>query len=260
MPNGAGFQRPDADRGLPEDVGQRLIVALDVATAKEAEDLVDRLDGIVSFFKIGLWLLFEDRVEHLIDQLVKSKKNIFLDYKMYDIGETVKRGVERARKRGIRFVTVHGDPEIMRAAVEGRGDSGFLKIFAITVLTSLDDEALKKMGYATTVDELVELRVKNAIECGSDGIIASPLDHPDEIRKLARHDGLLIATPGIRRSGSPLHEHKRTATPAEAIENGADYLIVGREIIRANDPAKEANEIIAEMKSAVKIRNDKRFI
>jgi orotidine-5'-phosphate decarboxylase len=169
---------------------------------------------------------------------------------MYDIGETVKRGVERARERGIKFVTVHGDEEIMRKAVEGRGESDFLKIFAITVLTSLDNAALRKMGYALTVEELVDLRVRKAIECGVDGIIASPLDHPDEIRKLAQHNGLLIATPGIRPAGRAVDDHKRAATPAEAIESGADYLIVGRPIIAQDDPAKAALAIIAEMRDA----------
>src|ERR1700735_4743458 len=164
MPDGSDLRRPHVARGVSEDVKDRLIVALDVPSANEAEALVTKLDGTVSFFKIGLWLLFSEGVEHLIDRLVKEKKNVFLDYKMYDIGETVKRGVERAKDRGIKFVTVHGDEEIMKAAVSGRGDEGFLKVFSITVLTSLDDEALKKMGYAFGVDDLVDLRVSKAIE------------------------------------------------------------------------------------------------
>ena len=250
MPDGSMLRRPHVARGVPDDVAQRLIVALDVPSAEEAGNLVKQLDGVVSFFKIGLWLLFSEGVEGLIDSLVRDHKNVFLDYKMYDIGETVKRGVERARERGIKFVTVHGDEEIMRKAVEGRGESDFLKIFAITVLTSLDNAALRKMGYALTVEELVDLRVRKAIECGVDGIIASPLDHPDEIRKLAQHNGLLIATPGIRPAGRAVDDHKRAATPAEAIESGADYLIVGRPIIAQDDPAKAALAIIAEMRDA----------
>jgi orotidine-5'-phosphate decarboxylase len=145
MLDGSILRRPHIARGVPENVKERLIVALDVPSALDAENLVTRLHGTVSFFKIGLWLLFSEGVEHLIDRLVGEGKNVFLDYKMFDIGETVKRGVERARLRKIKFVTVHGDPEIMRAAVDGRGDSDFLKIFSITVLTSLNDEALKRM-------------------------------------------------------------------------------------------------------------------
>lgn len=254
MPDGVGFQRTDPSRGVPEDVAKRLIVALDVADVKRAQELVTRLDGVVSFFKIGLWLLFEKGVDRLLDRLHREHKDIFLDYKMYDIGETVKRGVEKARKRGIKFVTVHGDPEIMCAAVDGKGDSDFLKIFAITVLTSLNDEALKKMGYRLTVNNLVELRVKTAIRCGCDGVIASPLDQPDEIRRLAKHPGLLIATPGIRRSGSAVDEHKRAATPTQAILSGADYLIVGREITQSHRPEIVANEIITEMREAAERR------
>jgi orotidine-5'-phosphate decarboxylase len=250
MPDGTILRRPHVMRGVPEDVKDRLIVALDVPSAQDADNLVTKLHGTVSFFKIGLWLLFSEGVEHLIDRLVAEGKNVFLDYKMYDIGETVKRGVERARERGIKFVTVHGDEEIMRAAVAGRGDSDFLKIFSITVLTSLDDEALENMGYALGVEGLVDLRVKKAIECGCDGIIASPLDHPDEIRKLAEHDGLLIATPGIRPGGTSVDDHKRSASPEEAIMNGADYLIVGRPIIGQTDPVAAAEAIIAEMREA----------
>ena len=250
MLDGSNPERPHVARGVPEDVKERLIIALDVPSAHDAEALVTKLDGTVFFFKIGLWLLFSKGVDHLIDRLVQEKKNVFLDYKMYDIGETVKRGVERAKDRGIKFVTVHGDDEIIKAAVAGRGDFDFLKILSITVLTSLDDEALRKMGYALGVDGLVELRVSKAIECGCDGIIASPLDHPDDIRKLAKHDGLLIATPGIRPIGSGVDDHRRAATPREAIMNGADYLIVGRPIIGQQDPVAAANAIIAEMREA----------
>ncbi|MGH7104287.1 MAG: orotidine-5'-phosphate decarboxylase [Acetobacteraceae bacterium] len=258
VPDGLTLRRSQTMRGVPENVADRLIVALDVPSAREAQDLVRRLDGVVSFFKIGLGLFFSEGVEALIDNLVHAQKNVFLDYKMYDIGQTVKNGVERAKQRGIKFVTVHGDKEIMQAAVEGRGDSSFLKVFSITVLTSLDDAALRDMGYALTVEQLVERRVRGAIECGCDGIIASPLDRPDEIRKLSEHDGLLIATPGIRPSGHGANDHKRQATPAEAIMNGADYLIVGRPIIAVADPVRAAGAIIAEMLAADSERRQSR--
>lgn len=235
---------------MPDEVADRLIVALDVPSTRQAEELVHRLDGTVSFFKIGLWLLLGEGIERLIDGLVNAGKKVFLDCKMYDIGETVKRGVERARERGVTFVTVHGDPEIMRAAVAGKGDAHDLKILAVTVLTSLDDAALKEMGFSRPLQDLVDFKVASAIASGCDGIIAAPLDRPDAIRQKFHSPGLLIVTPGIRPAGSNVDDHKRAATPTAAIANGADYLVVGRPIIAAPDPAGAAANIIAQMRTA----------
>jgi orotidine-5'-phosphate decarboxylase len=167
---------------------------------------------------------------------------------MFDIGETVKQGVARAAERGVSFVTVHGDGEIMKAAVEGRADSR-LKIFAISVLTSTDEDGLRDLGYLCSVEELIRFRVKKSIECGCDGIIAAPHDHPNQIRELAGQPRLLIVTPGVRLAGSPADDHKRPGTPAEAIAAGADYLVVGRPIVRSGDPASAAAAIIADMRS-----------
>jgi orotidine-5'-phosphate decarboxylase len=234
-------------RAVPDNMADRLIVALDVRSPNTAREIVRKLDGIVSFYKIGLWLLFAEGTDKLIDDLIKEGKNVFLDYKMFDIGETVREGVARARDRGVKFVTVHGDDEIMRAAVEGKGGSDFLKIFTITVLTSMDDDDLKEMGYRLTVKELIELRVRRSLECGCDGIIASAADKPNEIRQLFNSDGLLIATPGIRPLGTTADDHKRLTTPMQAIRDGADYLVVGRPIIAHHDPAHEARTIIEDM-------------
>ena len=242
-------------RDVPDNMAERLIVALDLPDANQAREFTERLDGVVSFYKIGLWLLFADGTDKLIDDLIKDGKNVFLDYKMFDIGETVKQGVARAVDRGVKFVTVHGDPEIMKSAVEGKGLSDYTKIFSITVLTSLNDAALKEMGYALSVRELIELRVRTSIECGCDGIIASPDDRPDEIRRLVQNDHLLIATPGIRPAGQSVDDHKRHATPQAAIANGADYLVVGRPIIKAEEPAKSAREIIREMEMGQRQRS-----
>jgi orotidine-5'-phosphate decarboxylase len=235
-------------RDVPENMADRLIVALDVRRPSEARELVHKLDGIVSFFKIGLWLLFAEGTDALIDALIAQRKNVFLDYKMFDIGETVKEGVSRARERGVKFVTVHGDPEIMRAAVEGKAGSDFLKIFTITVLTSMNDSDLREMGYAMTVKELIELRVRKSLESGCDGIIASAADKPSEIRQLFKSEGLLIATPGVRPAGMSLDDHKRPATPYEAIRDGADYIVMGRPIVQHPDPAAQARSVIDEMK------------
>jgi orotidine-5'-phosphate decarboxylase len=238
-----------AARALPP-MHERLIVALDVESIDRARALARALGDSVTFYKIGLWLLFARGAEAFIDELLRAGKRVFLDAKMYDIGETVRRGVERAAERGISIVTVHGDPEIMRAAVEGRGSSA-LKVFAISVLTSQDEAATRAMGYALPLPELLDLRVRNAVGCGCDGIIASAADHPDAIRARMSAPGLLVATPGIRPPGAGTHDHKRHATPAQAIAAGADYLVVGRPIVQAADPAAAAHAIIEDMRRGV---------
>jgi orotidine-5'-phosphate decarboxylase len=234
-------------RRVPANIEERLIVALDVPTIAEARLLVQKLDGIVSFFKIGLWLLYASGVDALIDDLLGAGKRVFLDSKMFDIGETVKQGVARAASRNVSILTVHGDRDIMRAAVEGKGQSP-LQIFAITALTSLDDSGLRELGYLVSVEELIAQRVQNAVASGIDGVIASAQDDPNRIRTIAGSQDLLIATPGIRLPGAALDDHKRSGNPAQAIRDGADYLVVGRPIIKDADPAKQAQLIIAEMR------------
>lgn len=229
-------------------MADRLIVALDVPTIERAARLADQLDGVVSFFKIGLWLLFAPGAERLIDRLIGQGKRIFLDAKMYDIGETVRQGVARATERGVSIVTVHGDPEIMRAAVDGKGGSKRINVFAISVLTSQNDQSVREMGYSLPVPDLVRLRVRQAVECGCDGVVASAADDPNEVRAFASAPHLLIATPGIREPGGAVHDQKRVATPAEAIARGADYLVVGRPITQADDPPGAAERIVADMK------------
>src|ERR1700751_5880974 len=168
-----------ADRDIPDSMADRLIVALDVPTIERAMHLAAQLDGIVWFFKIGLWLLFAPGAERFIDGLIGQGKRVFLDAKMYDIGETVRQGVARAAERGVSLVTVHGDPEIMRAAVLGKARSARTKVFAISVLTSQNDESVREMGYALPVADLVKLRVRQAVACGCDGMIASAADDPN---------------------------------------------------------------------------------
>ncbi|MDT7950791.1 MAG: orotidine-5'-phosphate decarboxylase [Acetobacteraceae bacterium] len=228
------------------DISGRLIVALDVPTLEEARALVARLGDAVSFYKIGMWLLFQRGVDDLIDGLAASGKQVFLDYKMYDIGETVRHGVAAVAARGISIVTVHGDPDMLAAAVAGRGNTG-LKVFAISVLTSQDEGALRAMGYDRPLAEIIDLRVRAAAEAGCDGVIASAADDPDAIKRRAGRPGLLVGTPGIRLAGADHHDQKRAATPDAAIERGADYLVVGRPITGAADPAHAARAIIALM-------------
>ena len=227
-------------------IQDRLIVALDVPDLDSARALVARLGPSVSFYKVGMWLFFQRGVDGLIDDLIASGKRVFLDYKMYDIGETVRRGVQAAAVRGISIVTVHGDPDMLRAAVEGRGDSA-LQVFAISVLTSQDDAALHAMGYDRPLQEIIDLRVRHAAEAGCDGVIASAADDPAAIRRRSGRPDLLVGTPGIRLAGADHHDQKRAATPDAAIARGADYLVVGRPITAATDPAGAASQIIALM-------------
>ena len=224
----------------------RLIVALDLPDLDQARALVSRLGDAVSFYKVGMWLFFERGVEAFIDELIAAGKQVFLDYKMYDIGETVRRGVAAAARRGISIVTVHGDPDMLRAAVDGRGDSR-LKVFAISVLTSQNDAALRALGYDRPLQEIIDLRVRHAAEAGCDGVIASAADDPDALRAKAGRPDLLVGTPGIRLPGGDRHDQKRAATPDEAIARGADYLVVGRPITQAADPVAAAGQIIALM-------------
>ncbi len=236
------------------EVAERLIVALDVPTLDQARDLVARLGPAVSFYKIGMWLFFQRGVDTLIDDLLDAGHRVFLDYKMYDIGETVRRGVAAAASRGISIVTVHGEPDMLRAAVEGRGDSS-LRVFAISVLTSQDDSALRAMGYDRPLQEIIDLRVRAAAEAGCDGVIASAADDPDAIRRRAGRADLLVGTPGIRLAGADHHDQKRASTPDAAIERGADYLVVGRPITGAADPAAAARAIIGLMRQGLARRS-----
>lgn len=249
MPDGLAIATSRTKRDLPAKMADRLIVALDFHDIEQARNMVKSLKGIVSFFKLGLRLQYEPEFAHLLAELKEAGNNIFLDAKMYDIPETVSGAVASAVRRKVDFITVHGDEHIMKAAVAAKGDSK-MKIFAITVLTSLDDASLRAMGYAVGARELVQMRAKLAVQSGCDGIIASADDQPNDLRHLAQSAGLLIATPGVRRKDAAADDQKRIATPGEAIASGADYLVVGRPILQALDPAREAGAFIKEMEDA----------
>jgi orotidine-5'-phosphate decarboxylase len=251
MPDGSGVRQSHVKRNLPADMKDRLIVALDVATIDEAKGIIRELDGVVSFFKVGYWLYISRGVDELYTLTTTGGRRLFLDAKMYDVPETIRHGIKSVIARGASFVTVHGDPGIMQAAVEAKAGSD-LQILAVTVLTNLDDGALKTMGYALGARDLVMLRARNAVEAKCEGIIASADDDPDRIRDLAQNESLLIVTPGIRLAGANPHDQKRIATPREAILHGADYLVVGRPIIQHPqhpDARSAALDIIKEMQS-----------
>jgi orotidine-5'-phosphate decarboxylase len=237
-------------REIPARIEDRLIVALDVPSVSEARALVERLDGVASFFKIGFWLFFAPGFDGFLADIIARGKRAFLDAKMFDIGETVKQGVRRAAERGVSFLTVHGDRDMVCAAAEGKSGSD-LKILVVPVLTSLDDDGLRELGYRGSVAELIAERARTTLSWGCDGIIAAPRDNPNEIRRAAGAAGLLVVTPGIRPPGAPIDDHKRAGTPAEAVAAGADYIVVGRPIIRSGDPAGSATTIIENMRSAL---------
>jgi orotidine-5'-phosphate decarboxylase len=253
MPDGSGLSKSTPIRDVPSETRDRLIVALDFDSVDEAKLLVQKLDGIISFFKVGFRLQMAAGYDELMTYLLATNKRVFADAKMYDIPETVRTAVASAGRRGVSFITVHGDEDILRAAAEGRAGTG-IKIFAVTVLTSLSDDALFEMGYRLPAKALVNMRAKKAVACNCDGIIASANDDPDSIRELADNDGLLIATPGIREAGSAKDDQTRIATPDQAIENGADYLVVGRPISGAADPAEKAKQFIALMDEGARRR------
>jgi orotidine-5'-phosphate decarboxylase len=233
-------------------IADRLIVALDVPDPSQARGIVRELDGLVSFYKIGYWLLFKPGTDALIEELIGAGHRVFADCKLYDIGETVKRGVQAFAERGVSILTVHAEPSVMCAAVEGRGEHLSTRIFGVTVLTSLDDAALAESGSAFGVDALVARRVRQAVECGLDGVIASPSDDPSHLRALGGNPRLLVATPGIRPRGIGTDDHARHATPAHAVARGADYLVVGRPIVRAPDRRAMAEAIVADMERGAK--------
>lgn len=217
----------------------RLIVALDLPTHDQAKQLVEILGEEASFYKIGLELFMAGDYFSMIDWLAARGKRIFADLKFYDIPATVERAVRALSHTGVHFATVHGDRMIMEAAARGKGEN--LKILAVTVLTSLDEQALKEMGYADNLKSLVLRRALQAQQAALDGVIASGREAA-LIRKTVGND-FLIVTPGIRPSLDHRDDQKRTATLEQAFGNGVDYVVVGRPIRDAQDPRAAARAL-----------------
>jgi orotidine-5'-phosphate decarboxylase len=224
----------------------RLIVALDVASRAEAEAVIERLGDAVSFYKIGYQLGFAGGLP-LAETLTRAGKQVFLDLKLHDIGNTVARGVESVARLGATFLTVHAYPQTMHAAVDARAGSG-LRILAVTVLTSYNDADVAAAGYDFTVSELVGERAAQARDIGVDGIVCSAAE-ASMLRPIIG-TAMQLVTPGIRPSGSDSGDQKRIMTPAEAIAAGADYLVVGRPILAADDPRASAQAIVTEIAAA----------
>ena len=233
---------------MPLDPRERLIVALDVPSVKAAEAMVTKLGSSVGFYKIGYQLALADGLPFAAG-LIAAGKQVFLDLKLHDIGNTVAKGVESVAQMGATFLTVHGFPQTMKAAVEGKRGSN-LKILAVTVLTSYDDADLAAAGYRLGVTDLVAQRAGQARDIGIDGLVCSP-EEAGNLRGIVGANMALV-TPGIRPAGSAAGDQKRIMTPAKAIAAGADYLVVGRPIVEAGDPKAAAEAIVAEIANATK--------
>lgn len=228
------------------DPRDRLIVALDVPDVASAEAMIERLGDSVTFYKIGYQLGYAGGLP-LVRKLADAGKKVFADLKMHDIGNTVARGVESVAKLGATFLTVHAYPQTMQAAANASKGSG-LKILAVTVLTSYDNEDLKAAGYQLGVSDLVTTRAQQAQALGVDGLVCSP-EEAGNLRKLIKPEMVLV-TPGVRPAGAELGDQKRVMTPAKAIAAGSDYLVVGRPILAADDPKAAAEAIVAEIAQA----------
>jgi len=220
-----------------------IIVALDLDSAAQARQLVEKLDDSVDFYKVGMELYAAEGMP-FVRELLNSGKQVFLDLKLYDIGETVKRAVARIAPCGPTFLTVHGSNPILRAAVDGRSDHK-MKLLGVTVLTSFDQQDLAELGYPCSAKDLVALRTRNAMTAGIDGIVCSPLEAA-EVRGIAGPDAIVV-TPGVRSRSADQGDQKRVATPAEAIASGATYVVIGRQVTRAADPRAEVGRVLAEL-------------
>jgi orotidine-5'-phosphate decarboxylase len=224
----------------------RLIVALDLPDALAGQSLAQQLGDAVSFYKIGLGMLTGGGLALANELKQEHGKRIFLDMKLFDIGATVEAAVRGLVQFDIDFLTVHGDPHVVRAAKEGAAGSQ-TRILAVTILTSLDrndlDDCLIRDG---EVPDIVAARADRAFEAGADGVIASPWEAA-LIRALPSSKDRLIVTPGVRPAGSDRGDQKRVATPAQAISDGADHIVVGRPVWTAENPRRAAEAIVQQL-------------
>jgi orotidine-5'-phosphate decarboxylase len=228
----------------------RLIVALDVPTVAEAEAMVARLGDSVTFFKVGLELIYAGGVD-FARRLAGEGKQVFLDAKLLDIDNTVEGAVRSIVPLGLTFLTIHAYPKTMRAAVAARGAAP-LRLLGVSVLTSMDDADLRDAGFAGSAAELVAARAADAKGAGMNGVVASPVEAA-AVRRIVGPD-MAIVTPGIRPLGAASGDQKRVATPGSAIAAGADYLVVGRPVTTAADPRAAADGIVAEIETALEAR------
>lgn len=222
---------------------ERLYVALDLPTIEQARKMVETLGDAVQSYKIGLQLLPLGGAQ-FGQELKAMGKNVFYDFKLHDIGATVEKATRSISGLGADLLTVHARPDVMVSAAKGRGSSD-LKILGVTVLTSLDRQALEDIGYTYTAEELVMRRVEQALAAGIDGVVSSPLEAPKIHGKVP--DNFLVVTPGIRMPGGDKGDQKRIATPGSALKSGASHIVVGRPITAADNPRQAALDVLANM-------------
>ena len=229
------------------DPRDRMIVALDLPSVTDAQAMIGKLGGSVTFYKIGMELVYAGGLD-LVRQLSSNGKKVFLDLKLHDIPNTVEKATQRVADLGATFLTVHAFPQTMKAALKGKGSSS-LQILGVTVMTSYDDSDLIEAGYAMGVRDLVAHRAQQAKIIGIDGLILSP-EEVGSMRALVG-SSLTLITPGIRPKGSEKGDQKRVMTPGEAISAGADYLVIGRPVTSAGDPEAVANAVVDEISSVL---------
>jgi orotidine-5'-phosphate decarboxylase len=225
----------------------RLIVPLDLPTRAEAEAMVERLGDAVSFYKIGLQLLATGGMDMAADLKARGR-SVFLDWKLHDIGATVEKAAAAIAATGAGdLLTAHAEPQVLRAAVKGCAGSG-LRVLGVTVMTSLSGQDLGEIGYTLGVEALVERRIRQSLDAGADGVVASP--HQAALARRIGGPDFLVVTPGVRPDWAGLDDQARAAAPAEALRNGASHLVCGRPITAAPDPRAAAERIAREMAGA----------
>lgn len=229
------------------DTRDRLIVGLDIPTVPEARSVVTALGDDISFYKIGYQLAFTGGLDFARDLIAEGKK-VFLDVKLLDIDNTVAKGVENIARMGVSMLTLHAYPKAMRAAVLAARGSG-LTLLGVTVLTSMDEADLREAGYDCAPRSLVLRRAEQAAAAGMGGIVCSA-EEAAEVRRIVGPD-MAVVTPGIRPAGAEAGDQKRVMTPADALRAGSSHLVVGRPIVKAQDPTSAARAILAEMTGAL---------
>ena len=239
-PSPAPETRTGAGRADP-----RLIVPLDLPTRADAEAMVERLGDSIGFYKIGLQLLASGGMD-MAKALKQSGRSVFLDWKLHDIGATVEKATAAIIASGAcDFLTVHAQPQVMAAAVRGRDGAKEAKILGVTVLTSLSEDDVKAIGYGMPIAELVERRIRQALDAGVDGVVASP--HEAAMARRIGGPDFLVVTPGVRPNWAKADDQARASTPEGAIAAGASHLVCGRPITAAEDPKAAAESIARDI-------------
>jgi len=231
----------------PVSARDRLIVALDVSTAGEAQELVNKIGDAAGLYKVGLQL-FTGEGPDFVRDLISSGRKVFLDLKLHDIPNTVSHAAKQAVALGVSMLTVHASGGAAMLQAASQATAGRLTLLAVTVLTSMSDEDLQEVGIAgRVIDQALRLATLARAE-GFGGIVSSPREAA-QLRKMLG-DGFAIVTPGVRPAGADLNDQQRVATPGEAISAGASHVVIGRPITHAADPAKAANDIVVELERA----------